>query len=102
MISQPMNGKTESEIIETRNKFLEYAEKCGHEVVNTLFTDEWYSKESMDNRGIVNIPLQFLAKAIENMGLCHVVFFAKGWESSRGCRIEHDIAIAYGLEVIYD
>lgn len=23
-----------------------------------------------------------------------------GWQNARGCRIEHDAAVAYGLEVI--
>jgi len=36
------------------------------------------------------------------MSLCHKVYFAKGWEQARGCKIEHDAAIRYGLEVIYE
>lgn len=28
--------------------------------------------------------------------------FCKGWENARGCRIEHDAAVAYGLEVLYE
>lgn len=30
------------------------------------------------------------------------VKLAKGWETARGCRIEHDVAVAYGLEVLYE
>lgn len=66
------------------------------------FTDEWYSKESMEERGVVQIPLCFLAKSLESMSLCHAVYFCKGWENTRGCRIEHDAAVAYGLDVIYE
>lgn len=102
MISQPMNGKTDEEIIETRDRFLVFAKANNLEVVNTLFTDEWYSKESMTNRGVVNIPVQFLAKSIENMGMCNIVYFTKGWELARGCKIEHDIALAYGFEIVYE
>ena len=40
MISQPMANKTDEEIIETRNKLLEFAKTHNWEVVNTLFTDE--------------------------------------------------------------
>ena len=40
MISQPMNGFTYEQIVETRNRFLEYAKKENLEVVNTYFTDE--------------------------------------------------------------
>lgn len=45
MLSQPMRGKTDEEIIETRNRAIKALEAAGYEVVNTLFTDEWYSKE---------------------------------------------------------
>lgn len=40
MISQPMAGKTHEEIVETRDKAVAVLEGMGHEVVNTLFTDE--------------------------------------------------------------
>lgn len=102
MLSQPMAGKTNEEILETREKAVKVLEKQGCEIVNTLFTDEWYSKESMAERGVVQIPLCFLAKSLENMSLCHVAYFCKGWENARGCRIEHDAAKAYGLEIIYE
>ena len=102
MLSQPMVGKTDDEIREAREKAITALEKEGCEIVNTLFTDEWYSKESMEERGVVQIPLCFLAKSLENMSKCHVAYFCKGWENARGCRIEHDAAVAYGLEIIYE
>ena len=102
MISQPMAGKTDEEIVTTREKAIQALNAKGYAVVNTLFTDEWYSKESMTERGVVQIPLCFLAKSLENMSLCHAAYFCKGWENTRGCRIEHDAAVAYGLEIIYE
>lgn len=102
MISQPMNGFTDEQIVDTRNRFLQYAEKEGLEVVNTYFQDEWYSKEAMTKRGVVQIPLCFLAKAVECMSLCHIAYFAKGWENARGCKIEHEIALQYGLQIVYE
>lgn len=102
MLSQPMAGKTEEEITATRERAIAALETRGYEVVNTLFTDEWYSKESMEKRGVVNIPLCFLAKSLENMSLCHAAYFCEGWEHARGCRIEHEAAKAYGLEIIYE
>lgn len=82
MLSQPMAGKTEEEIVATREKAIAALKGKGYEIVNTLFTDEWYSKE--------------------NMSLCHAAYFCKGWEKARGCRIEHEAAKAYGLEIIYE
>lgn len=102
MISQPMAGMSERDIVNTRNNAIAVLESAGYEVVNTLFTDEWYSTEKMQERGVVQIPLCFLAKSLENMSLCHTAYFCKGWELARGCRIEHDAAVDYGLEIIYE
>ena len=102
MLSQPMNGKTNKEIVATRERAIKELEAAGYEVVNTLFTDEWYSSENMKNRGVENIPLCFLAKSLENMSLCNAAYFCKGWDKARGCKIEHDAAVAYGLDIIYE
>lgn len=102
MLSQPMAGKTDAEIASVREKAIAALKEKGYEVVNTLFTDEWYSKEKMEERGVVQIPLCFLAKSLENMSLCHAAYFCKGWEGARGCRIEHEAARAYGLEIVYE
>lgn len=102
MLSQPMAGKTDEEIIATRERAINALSENGYEIVNTLFTDEWYNKEQMEARGVVQIPLCFLAKSLENMSLCHAAYFCKGWENARGCRLEHEAAKAYGLEIIYE
>ena len=102
MLSQPMAGRSEQEIIDTRERAIAALEAKGFETVNTLFTDEWYSEQAMKERGVVQIPLCFLAKSLENMSLCHAAYFCKGWEQARGCRIEHEAAKAYGLEIIYE
>lgn len=102
MISQPMAGKTDEQIVATRERATASLEAMGYEVVNTLFTDEWYSGEAMEERGVVQVPLCYLAKSLKNMSLCNVAYFCKGWEMARGCRIEHDAAVAYGLEVLYE
>ena len=102
MLSQPMAGKTEAEIIATRDAAILALTEKGFEIVNTLCTDAWYSQEQMESRGVVQIPLCFLAKSLENMSLCHAAYFCKGWENARGCRLEHDAAVAYGLEIIYE
>ena len=102
MLSQPMCGKTDEEIITTRERAVSSLEARGYEIVNTLFTDEWYNHKNMEARGVVQIPLCFLAKSLENMSLCHASYFCKGWENARGCRIEHEAAKVYGLDIIYE
>lgn len=90
MLSQPMAGKSEEEIKTTREKAIAALKEKGYEIINTLFTDEWYSNKSMKERGVVQIPL------------CHAAYFCEGWEKARGCRIEHDAAVAYGLTILYE
>lgn len=102
MLSQPMAGKTDEEIVATRERAIKALTDMGYETVNTLYTDEWYSDKKMKERGVVQIPLCFLAKSLENMSLCHAAYFCKGWERARGCKIEHDAAVAYGLTIIYE
>lgn len=103
MISQPMAGKTDEEIVKAREAAKANLEKMGYQFVDTLFTDEWYTDPAVNERGmVVWVSLCYLAKSLDMMSRCHAVYFCKGWEQARGCRIEHDAAVAYGLEVIYE
>lgn len=102
MLSQPMAGKSEEEIVSTRNRAISELEAMGFDVVNTLFTDEWYSQDSMKKRGVENVPLCFFAKSIEAMSQCNAAYFCKGWENARGCSLEHEVAKAYGVTIIYE
>lgn len=102
MISLPMNGKTEEDIYRDYERAKTYLEEHGFEVVNTLFTEEWYSPDAMVERGVVNMPLCYLAKSLVRMSLCDAVYFVKGWHDARGCRIEHEAAVVYGLTLIYE
>lgn len=102
MLSQPIFGKSDDEIVATRERAIAALKAKGYEVVNTLFTDEWYSKDKIVERGVVNVQLCFLAKSLENMSLCHAAYFCKGWINARICRIELEAAKAYGLEILYE
>ena len=101
-ISQPMAGKTDEEIAAVREKAVAVLSGMGYDVVDTLFEGDYYSDEQMKDRGIVQIPLYFLAKSLESMSLCDTVYFCKGWENARGCKFEHAIAGAYGLNIMHD
>ena len=102
MISQPMGGKTDDEIVLVRGRAMTELEKLGYSTVGTLFSDQWYSENHFKELDIVNRPLLFLAESLKQMSRCHAVYFCKGWERARGCRIEHDAALAYGLDIIYE
>ena len=79
-ISQPMRGKTDEEIL------------AEVEVI-----DSFFQNAPADAR-----PLWFLGKSLELLSTADIAYFAKGWEDARGCRIENQCAIEYGIEVIED
>ena len=94
-ISQPMNGKTDEEILKVREKAIESARKKLGEEVEVI--DSFFQNAPVDAK-----PLWFLGKSIELLSTADVAYFAKGWETARGCRIENECAIAYGIDVIED
>ena len=94
-ISQPMNGKTNEEILAVREKAIKSAERnIGEpvEVIDSFFKDVPHEAK----------PLWFLGKSLELLSTADVVYFAPGWENARGCRIENQCAIEYGITVIED
>lgn len=87
MISQPMNGLTDEEIKAVREEVIKVINP-GWKVLNTLFDVEF------DN------PIYYLAKSIEKLAEADVVIFVPGWEKARGCKIEYEIAKAYGKFIL--
>lgn len=94
MISQPMNGKTEEQIKEERKELINAIESNGDEVLNTIFTEE--APKDCDT------AIYFLAKSIEAIGKVDAVYFMRGWEKARGCKIEHQVATEYGKKLFYE
>lgn len=99
MISQPMCGKTDEEILDVRNRIAAKLQEVGYEVADTVFH---FTDEQMNELGVKNQAMYYIANSILAMSRCDCVYFAKGWENARGCRIEYYIAAAYGTEVLYE
>lgn len=92
-ISQPMNGKTDEEILKVREKAIKSAEEKLGEKVEVI--DSFFQNAPHDAK-----PLWFLGKSLELLSNADVVYFAKGWEEARGCKIENMCAIEYGIDLI--
>ena len=102
MISQPMAGKTDKEIAATREKAIKFLEEKGYKVVDSYFKKEFAYKEQIYGNKMEHIPVYFLSKSLEKMSMCNAVFFCSGWQYYRGCKIEHEVALAYGLKCLYE
>lgn len=92
-ISQPMAGKINEEIVSERVTLIDKA--------RSRFGDvdviESYMPGCPESK---NEALYMLGKSLCKLSEADVAVFAKGWEDARGCRIENQAAIDYGLDVI--
>lgn len=94
-ISQPMRGKTDEEILAVREKAIESAKHLLGEDVAVI--DSFFRNAPAEAK-----PLWFLGKSLELLSTADVAYFAPGWEDARGCKIENQCAIEYGITVIED
>lgn len=92
-ISQPMNCKTNEEILNEREKAIKLVKEEMGEDIEVI--DSFFENAPHDAR-----PLWFLAKSLELLSTADIAYFAKGWNNARGCKIEHTCAVEYGIDVI--
>lgn len=92
-ISQPMKGKTDEEILKIREQAIKVAEeKLGEDVEEIK---SFFQGALADAR-----PLWFLGESLKLLSTADIAYFAKGWDGARGCKIEHECAVQYGINVI--
>ena len=92
-ISQPMNGKSDEQILKEREEAVREAKiVCGEEVE---LIDSFFQSAPADAR-----PLWFLGKSLELLSTADVAYFAPGWKDARGGKIEHLCAVEYGIDRI--
>ena len=91
-ISQPMRDKTDEEIKTERENIIK-------EVTNVLgevdVIDSFFESAPHDAK-----PLWFLGKSLELLSNADCAYFAEGWKDYRGCKIEHECAVQYGIDIV--
>lgn len=92
-ISQPMRGKTNDEILAERCNAIQSAKDALGEDVEVI--DSFFKDAPAEAH-----PLWFLGKSLELLSTADIAYFAPGWSEARGCKIEHDCAVAYGIHTI--
>lgn len=94
-ISQPMKDKTDEEIKKERQ-----------EIIDAIVDEYGKDIEIIDNylEGAPAAPnlAWFLGKSIELLSTADGAFFARGWKDARGCKIEHEVAEEYGIDILCD
>ena len=104
-ISQPMTGKSEEEILATRQKAIEkihqLASKDGEQVnIIDSYIDDATRNEFQGRMGdVINWDIYWLSQSLQKLAMADTIWLCDGWEHSKGCKIELDCAIRYGLDI---
>lgn len=102
-ISQPMHGLSDEEIQRVKEEAIEdirriYQFFYKNDQLQIISTTEQDRHEILPK----NAPrLWWLGRAIQHLVNVDVVYFCKGWEESRGCRVEKFVASEYNIGTYY-
>lgn len=101
-ISQVMRDKTEEEILTERNLAIDKVKKIFPnrevKIIDSYFIDNYIKDYNLTGG---SIPLKYLSKAIELLANADIAYFCYGWDTARGCKVEHQCAVEYGINRIY-
>lgn len=94
-ISQPMSGRSREGIDQERKLILD-------DLPRILGVDSVEEIPSVfDEKTIRTMhPLYCLGMSLQLLSAAEVAVFADGWEEARGCRIEHECALQYGIKIL--
>lgn len=97
-ISQPMRNLTDEEILKTREEIRVKAEEVVGEPLELI--DSFISEYP----GEINksVPIWYLGKSLQFLSQADVAYFGGEWRNARGCKIEHEVAVQYGIDRIED
>ena len=106
-ISQPMTGKSEEEILATRQKEIDKIHQLASEkdiqvhIVDSYVDDatrKHFEERLTDD---INWDIYWLSQSLQKLALADTIWLCEGWEHSKGCNIEFACAIQYGLGIMY-
>ena len=102
-----MTGKSEEEILATRQKEIEKihqlfdADGVEINIIASYIDDatrKHFQKYVSDD---INWDIFWLSQSLERLAMADMIWLCEGWEYSKGCNIELECAIQYGLVVVY-
>ena len=96
MISQPMAGKSNEQIRKEREEIVQKFKSLHIDILNTLIEESAEPKSYNE----YHPALFYMGESIKYMGQVDAIYFMKGWEQSRGCRIERAVAQEYNVKIL--
>lgn len=109
-ISLPMKGLSDKEIEEKLagakkyilNNFASTENLDKYSICDIYFIDSWNrTGYCADGLSPIHRPIAFLGESISKLSGADLAFFCEGWETARGCKIEHEICLQYGIPIGY-
>lgn len=106
-ISQPMTGKSEEEILATRQKEIDKihqlfdADGVEINIIASYIDDatrKHFKKYVSDD---INWDIFWLSQSLERLAMADMIWLCDGWEYSNGCNIELECATRYGISIMY-
>ena len=106
-ISQPMTGKSEEEILATRQKEIEKihqlfdADGVEINIIASYIDDatrKHFQKYVSDD---INWDIFWLSQSLERLAMADIIWLCDGWECSKGCNVELECAMQYGISIVY-
>ena len=94
-ISQPMNGKTDEEIKADRRKCEAWLVKAFGSVT---IIDSFIAEDPL--KDCKNVPAWYLGESIRQLSRADVLVLWGDWVDARGCLIEREVAIKYGIPIV--
>lgn len=92
MISSPMKGKTDTEIHTERKQI--------HDILKIMDDNIMIMDTIIPNVDELT-ELQAFARSVQFLSQADILCMGNGWKEARGCKLEHDIARAYYVPIIY-
>lgn len=95
-ISIPISGLDRTEQLAKARKLAEEIELLGHNPVNPFdlaSAPSYYNEREQ--------YAFYMGEDIEQLLMCDAAYFAKGWDKSKGCMLEHTAAKLYDIKTYY-
>ena len=102
-----MSGKCEEEILATRqkemNEIYQFANKDNVQVniIDSYIDDKTRNSFQGYITDVINWDIYWLSQSLQKLALADILWLCDGWEYSKGCNIELEWAIQYGLYIVY-
>jgi hypothetical protein len=106
-ISQPMTGKSEEEILATRQKEIDKIHQLfdadGVEInIIASYIDDATRKHFKEHvSDDINWDIFWLSQSLERLAMADMIWLCEGWEYSKGCNVELECAMQYGISIVY-